>query len=84
MFDKRGTMRRLASCILTVVLAVLLGAAWGCKSRPAPTNGQGAGVDRTVLPIAEPTYPAITELDVRKATAPPSVPGHRRRREHPT
>jgi arylsulfatase A-like enzyme len=27
--------------------------------------------DRTVLPIAEPTYPPITELDVRKATPPP-------------
>ena len=28
-------------------------------------------VDRTVLPLAEPTYPPITELDVRKATPPP-------------
>lgn len=28
------------------------------------------GLDRTVLPIKEPTYPAITELDARKATAP--------------
>jgi len=73
MLDKRETMRRLASCILTVVLAVLLVAAWGCKSKPAPSTGQGTAgsVDRTVLPLAEPTYPAITELDVLKATAPP-------------
>jgi arylsulfatase len=28
-------------------------------------------LDRTVLPIAEPKRPAITEVDVRKATAPP-------------
>ncbi len=28
-------------------------------------------LDRTVLPIPEPIYPAITEFDVRKATAPP-------------
>jgi arylsulfatase len=28
-------------------------------------------LDRTVLPIAEPTYPPITELDARKAKAPP-------------
>jgi hypothetical protein len=28
-------------------------------------------LDRTVLPLAEPTYPPITELDVRKATPPP-------------
>ena len=27
--------------------------------------------DRMVLPIAEPTYPAITELDARNATPPP-------------
>jgi arylsulfatase len=27
--------------------------------------------DRTILPLAEPTYPPITELDVRRATAPP-------------
>src|SRR5713226_4936450 len=27
--------------------------------------------DRTVLPLAEPSYPPITELDVRKATPPP-------------
>ena len=64
-------MSRLASRVLTVVLAVLLVATWGCKSRSAPSAGQVAAIDRTVLPIAEPTYPAITELDVRKATAPP-------------
>jgi len=28
-------------------------------------------LDRTVLPIAEPTYPPIKELDARKAKAPP-------------
>lgn len=28
-------------------------------------------LDRTALPIAEPSYPPITELDVRKATPPP-------------
>ena len=27
--------------------------------------------DRTVLPVAEPSYPPITELDARKAKAPP-------------
>ena len=30
-------------------------------------------LDRTVLPIHEPKYPPITELDARKATAPPRV-----------
>jgi arylsulfatase len=28
-------------------------------------------LDRTVLPIQEPDYPLITELDARKATPPP-------------
>jgi hypothetical protein len=30
-----------------------------------------SGIDRTVLPIKEPTYPPITEIDARKAKAPP-------------
>src|ERR1700759_294931 len=29
------------------------------------------GLDRSVLPIPEPTYTPITELDARNATAPP-------------
>ena len=28
-------------------------------------------IDRTVLPVAEPQYPTITELDARNAKAPP-------------
>ena len=35
-----------------------------------PTKLTGK-VDRTVLPITQPKYPAITELDVRKVKAPP-------------
>jgi len=34
-------------------------------------HAQGGPVDRTVLPLAEPTYPPITEIDARKATPPP-------------
>lgn len=37
----------------------------------AGARAQDAPIDRTVLPLTEPTYPAITELDVRKATPPP-------------
>jgi arylsulfatase len=36
----------------------------------AGVQGEG-GVDRRSLPIAEPTYAPITELDARKAKAPP-------------
>jgi arylsulfatase len=38
---------------------------------PSASPGAAAGPDRTVLPLAEPTYPAITELDARIAKAPP-------------
>lgn len=34
-------------------------------------SAQNARLDRTVLPISEPKYPHITELDARKAKAPP-------------
>ena len=30
-----------------------------------------SGIDRTVLPIKEPTYPELTVLDARDAKAPP-------------
>ena len=29
------------------------------------------GIDRTILPIREPDYPPVTELDARNAKAPP-------------
>jgi arylsulfatase A-like enzyme len=34
-------------------------------------SGQVPAPDRSVLPIAEPSYPLITELDARKVTPPP-------------
>ena len=58
----------------------MLTLAWACGQQtqapgggPVPATGPGAAadVDRTVLPIAEPTRPAITEIDARKAKAPP-------------
>ena len=71
-------MRRAVMCSLALVLAALLST--GCSQptqapevRRTPATGPGAAadVDRTVLPIAEPTRPAITEIDARKAKAPP-------------
>jgi hypothetical protein len=49
--------------------SILIVSAIACMA--AGARAQDAPVDRTVLPLAEPTYPAITELDVRKATPPP-------------
>ena len=70
-------MRRAVTCVFTVVSAAVT-MAWAC-GRPTPVPGAppatgtraAADVDRTVLPIAEPTPPAITEIDARNAKAPP-------------
>ena len=63
-------MKRLA--FLTLIFAVLLAPMWMCESESAnAASDTPASVDRTVLPLAEPKYPPITELDVRKATPPP-------------
>lgn len=44
---------------------------YGCQqSGQKAENTAAGGLDRTVLPIKEPTYPAITELDARNAKAP--------------
>ncbi len=52
--------------------AILLLAVPGCTATPNSQPATSAGtMDRTVLPLAEPTYPAITEIDARVATAPP-------------
>ncbi len=60
----------LATSLLTLALA----GTWACQAKPEPvapaTPAQAGGLDRTVLPIQEPKYPAITELDARNATPP--------------
>ena len=57
----------------TLVLAVLLGAICVCNKSEAQSSAPGtaASMDRTVLPVPEPKYPPITELDARNAKAPP-------------
>jgi arylsulfatase A-like enzyme len=62
--------------ILTVraalALAVTAAMAAACSAPPPSTStAPAAGIDRTVLPIAEPDYPRETELDARNAKAPP-------------
>jgi arylsulfatase A-like enzyme len=41
-----------------------------CETKQKATQSSQGGIDRAVLPIKEPTYPAITELDARNAKAP--------------
>jgi arylsulfatase len=43
----------------------------GSAPPSTPASPGAGGLDRTVLPIAEPSYPTITELDARNAVAPP-------------
>src|SRR6185295_5386256 len=63
------------SCSVALVAGVVIGFA-ACngsapRAAPAPQSPGAGDFDRTVLPIAEPNYPHATELDARKATAPP-------------
>jgi len=58
-----------AACAILTTLAA-------CSTpKPEPSEAQAtnptAAIDRTVLPIQEPSYPPITELDARKVTPPP-------------
>ena len=57
----------------TTTAALLCIAASACTTgaKSAPPAAQAGSVDRTVLPIAEPQYPPVTELDARNAKAPP-------------
>ncbi len=46
--------------------AIILGMAFA-----APAVAQDVPIDRTVLPIRQPEYPPVTELDARNVKAPP-------------
>jgi arylsulfatase len=59
-------MKRVTGAIFAPLIVLLLLAA-----RPAGAQAQDLSMDRTVLPVQQPAYPAITELDARKATPPP-------------
>jgi len=56
--------------LLSVLLAALVLASCAPKQEGQQGPGNSGGLDRSVLPIKEPTYPAITELDARNAKAP--------------
>jgi arylsulfatase A-like enzyme len=52
-------------------LALIMGATPASASIPSSEkNSVPDGLDRSVLPIKEPSYPIFTELDARKANAP--------------
>jgi arylsulfatase len=57
--------------LLLTSVAVAVGCNQQQEAEKAPTVSSEGGMDRSVLPIKEPTYPAFTELDARNAQAPP-------------
>jgi len=57
------------SYLFSVLLSVGLLSVVACGPADLPTETQAG--DRTVLPVPEPEYPPITELDARNAEAPP-------------
>jgi arylsulfatase len=55
---------------VSYLLLALGGCAKPKEEAAAPAGAGAGGIDRTVLPIAEPQPPQITEMDARKATPP--------------
>ena len=56
-----------AIALLLAAAAMMVTSMGWAQQKP----GAAGKLDRTVLPIPEPSYPPITELDARKAKAPP-------------
>ena len=56
---------------LTLALLIAAGVMAACARQEAALPQAPGGVDRSVLPIADPPYPPSSELDARRATAPP-------------
>lgn len=63
-------MKKPAVLKVGLALAALL-VAVSCAKKGAETTTADGALDRTVLPIHEPTPQSFTELDARNATAPP-------------
>jgi arylsulfatase len=65
-------MKQSVFVLLGVVLGLTAanGQSAGNKATPVPPAAGAGQIDRTVLPIPEPTPPTITELDARNAKAP--------------
>ena len=74
---KKTSMRFENRWAAAAALVVLTTVAACSAPKPEPSKPQAANpnapaaIDRTVLPIQEPIYPPITELDARNVTPPP-------------
>jgi arylsulfatase A-like enzyme len=71
---RRDFLLASGSALAVAATSAATGAMAQAQSAPASVGQAPQAIptpDRTVLPLAEPTYPPITELDARNATAPP-------------
>lgn len=57
--------------ILKFIIVLVFAAGCQPSDRATESTDSSGAIDRSVLPIKDPTYPPITELDARKAQAPP-------------
>ncbi len=71
MHRKNKILKALKSVSFILRGAACLGLIAGNVPVASAQTATASQVDRTVLPIHEPEYPPITELDARKATPPP-------------
>ncbi len=69
MIQRKYRTGRAAFAVACALVAACAVAAEAQQIRPR--NMQARPLDRTKLPLAEPQYPPITEIDARKAKAPP-------------
>ena len=69
-----NTNRYLVSALSSLIM-LITGCSNGTEGSQAVAQSAASvpgEFDRTVLPIPDPVFPKITELDARKATAPPA------------
>lgn len=57
--------------ILKFIIVLVFAAGCQPSDRATESTDSSGAIDRSILPIKDPTYPPITELDARKAQAPP-------------
>ncbi len=63
-------LRQLRSTLVLTLVVLTAGCAQTPQTPAANQAPAAGGIDRTVLPVAEPNYPRETQLDARNAKAP--------------
>jgi arylsulfatase len=64
-------MQKISPYLSLIAFSILFGCQQSSPSENSRESESKKGIDRTILPIHEPDYAPITEMDARNATAPP-------------